>query len=249
MKLTASINRTRAAISNIQNSLSFGEVQDGGLQAAARIVDRLAELKSLSLDVMKSSADISNYNTEFQALQQQLYSITQEAFNGVSLFASTASGGGATTFGTDKHVVSVFTSDRGAAGSVVSLHKATISRSYLQWYKRSKCIYCGRATNGSNITLANQSSMLSIGALGISFFTKALENIATLRAENGATMTRLQFAEDHLRLTSANLEAANSRIMDVRRGIRIYLPSPSITFCLKRLQPCWLRRICHKTQH
>ena len=69
MKLTASINRTRAAISNIQNSLSFGEVQDGALQAGARIVDRLAELKSLSLDVMKSTADISNYNTEFQALQ------------------------------------------------------------------------------------------------------------------------------------------------------------------------------------
>ena len=97
MKLTASINRTRAAISNIQNSLSFGEVQDGALQAATRIVDRLAELKSLSLDVMKSSADISNYNTEFQALQQQLQSITAETFNGVSLFAGTASGGGTTT--------------------------------------------------------------------------------------------------------------------------------------------------------
>ena len=42
-----------------------------------------------------------------------------------------------------------------------------------------------------------------------------MENVATLRAENGATMTRLQFAEDHLRLSNANLEAANSRIMDV----------------------------------
>ena len=126
MKLTASINRTRAAISNIQNSLSFGEVQDGALQAATRIVDRLAELKSLSLDVMKSSADISNYNTEFQALQQQLQSITAETFNGVSLFAGTTASGGSTTFGTDKNVVSVFTSDRGAAGSVVSLHKATL---------------------------------------------------------------------------------------------------------------------------
>ena len=181
MKLTASINRTRAAISNIQNSLSFGEVQDGGLQAAARIVDRLAELKSLSLDVMKSSADISNYNTEFQALQQQLYSITQETFNGVSLFASTASGGGATTFGTDKHVVSVFTSDRGAAGSVVSLHKATLLAALtFNGTSAGTASTEAGATGGNNITLANQSSMLSIGALGISFFTKALENIATL---------------------------------------------------------------------
>ena len=36
-----------------------------------------------------------------------------------------------------------------------------------------------------------------------------------MRAENGATMARLQFSEDHLRLSKANMEAANSRIMDV----------------------------------
>ena len=125
MKLTSSISRTKAAISNIQNSLSFGEVQDGALQAGARIVDRLAELKTLSLDVMKSSADVANYNTEFRALQQQLYAITTETFSGVSLFASTTTAGGAMTYGTHKHTVSVFTSDRGAAGSIVSLNKLT----------------------------------------------------------------------------------------------------------------------------
>ena len=37
----------------------------------------------------------------------------------------------------------------------------------------------------------------------------------TLRATNAAGMARLQLAEDHARLTKANLEAANSRIMDV----------------------------------
>jgi flagellin len=108
MKLTSSISRTKAAISNIQNSLSFGEVQDGALQAGARIVDRLAELKTLSLDVMKSSADVANYNTEFKALQQQLHAITTETFNGVSLFASTTTAGGSMTFGTNNHTVSVF---------------------------------------------------------------------------------------------------------------------------------------------
>ena len=51
--------------------------------------------------------------------------------------------------------------------------------------------------------------------MGVSFFTTALENIATLRATNAAGMARLQLAEDHARLTKANLEAANSRIMDV----------------------------------
>jgi flagellin len=73
------------------------------------------------------------------------------------------------------------------------------------------------AATGSGITVAasTASNAIEIGNITVSFFTKALENIATLRAENGATMTRLQFAEDHLRLSSANLEAATSRIMDV----------------------------------
>jgi flagellin len=42
MKLSASINRTKSAIANIQNAVSFGDVQDGALQSAARIVDRMA---------------------------------------------------------------------------------------------------------------------------------------------------------------------------------------------------------------
>jgi len=216
MKLSSSISRTKAAISNIQNSLSFGEVQDGALQAGARIVDRLAELKSLSLDVMKSDADVENYNTEFRALQQQLYSITSETFNGVSLFASTTPTGGAMTFGnaaSGKHTVSVFTSDRGAAGSVVSLNKSALM-SALTFTSLTDTTH---TATGSGITIAatTSASAIDITDITLSFFTTALENIATLRAENGATMTRLQFAEDHLRLSSANLEAANSRIMDV----------------------------------
>ena len=216
MKLTSSISRTKATISNIQNSLSFGEVQDGALQSGARIVDRLAELKTLSLDVMKSDTDVANYNTEFRALQQQLYSITTETFNGVSLFASTTTAGAAMTFGnaaTGKHTVSIFTSDRGGAGSVVSLNKSAL----MAGITFTSATDATNAATGSGITIAASSSAsaIDIGNITVSFFTKALENIATLRAENGATMTRLQFAEDHLRLSSANLEAANSRIMDV----------------------------------
>ena len=213
MKLTSSISRTKATISNIQNSLSFGEVQDGALQAGARIVDRLAELKTLSLDVMKSDTDVENYNTEFRALQQQLHAITTESFNGVSLFASTTTADGAMTFGTDKHTVSIFTSDRGAAGSVVSLNKSAL----MSALTFTSLTDAANAATGSGITIAASTSAaaIDISDISVSFFTNALENIATLRAENGATMTRLQFAEDHLRLSSANLEAANSRIMDV----------------------------------
>ena len=54
MKLTSAINRNRSVISNIQNALSFAEVQEGALTSAATVVNRMSELKSLSLDVIKS---------------------------------------------------------------------------------------------------------------------------------------------------------------------------------------------------
>ena len=221
MKLSSSITRSQAAISNIQNALSFTEVQDGVLQASARIVDRMAELKSLSTDVMKSSQDVGNYNTEFEALQMQLHALTLEKFNGVSLFAATTTSGTATTFGTTSHTVSIFTSDAGNAGSVVSLHKAQLLGALTFNFTRANLAAetgyttVAGATGGTNVTLANATNAISIDELGVSFFVAALENIATLRASNGATTQRLHFSEDHLRLSTSNLQAANSRIMDV----------------------------------
>lgn len=45
--------------------------------------------------------------------------------------------------------------------------------------------------------------------------TDAIQNVATLRAANGAQSSRLSFATEMLTINKANLEAANSRIIDV----------------------------------
>jgi flagellin len=42
----------------------------------------------------------------------------------------------------------------------------------------------------------------------------AIQDVAELRAENGAEQSRLAFAQDILALNRENLEAANSRVMD-----------------------------------
>lgn len=216
MKLNASINRTRAAITNVQNATSFAEVQDGALQAAARVVDRMAQLKALSQDVLKSATDKANYDTEFAALRTQLWDVGQEQFNGVSLFSSDSSFGGTKTINTD--FVEVLTSERGSSGSVVSLNKSLIASAVTVdslttptaavAHDNAKSLAFNSGGTGAvdDITLDNVS---------IATFTMALNNVATLRAENGATVSRLNFAQDHLRLSQANLQAANSRIVDV----------------------------------
>ena len=137
MKLNAAINRLSGAQNNVQNGISYLEVQDGMLDTVGKILDRMSELKGLaSQDPMKSDQDRSSYNNEFQDLQVQLYSISQQAFNGVSLFANytTEKGGTADealfnaadqSLGLD-HTMTIYTSSEGSGGSKVSVHKSLL---------------------------------------------------------------------------------------------------------------------------
>ena len=135
MKLSAAINRISGAMNNTQNGISFLEVQDGMLDTVGRILDRMSELKGLAAqDPMKNELDKYSYNNEFKDLQLQLYSISQEQFNGVSLFANYVSSTSSTQtrFGaieqslSEDHTVSIHTSQSGSSGSKVSLHKSIL---------------------------------------------------------------------------------------------------------------------------
>jgi len=218
MKLTASISRMQGVSNNIQNAISYLDVQDGVLQGAAGIVSRMAELKSLSQDVLKNSSDIANYNTEFRNLQVQLYQISQETFNGVSLFAITATGGATdAVFGGGSGVdntVSMYTTASGASGPIVSLSKATLL-SALTFNSTDAKTNLAFGATGTTLASANSATAVELSTITVSFFTQAIENIATLRAENGGTVSRLNFAYEQSNRTKATLEAANGRIMDV----------------------------------
>ena len=85
-KLTAAQNRNTRTQQNVQNAVSFLQVQDGALTSVGKILDRMSELKTMSLDVTKNSTDIANYDAEFQQLQDQLANIRDEKFNGINLF-------------------------------------------------------------------------------------------------------------------------------------------------------------------
>ena len=134
MKLSSSINRLSGAMSNVQNGISFLEVQDGILDTVGKIIDRMSELKGLaSQDPMKNDLDRNTYNNEFKDLQMQLYDISQMTFNGVSMFANYTSDGskevlynGMNQSLTRDHTVSIYTSENGSSGAKVSLHKSML---------------------------------------------------------------------------------------------------------------------------
>ncbi len=98
MKLSSAIKRTTNTSANVSNALSLLQVQAGVLKTAATVLDRISELVTLGQDVTKTAADKSNYETEFNNLTAELAVLSQETFNGQSLFASTATAGSLTVY-------------------------------------------------------------------------------------------------------------------------------------------------------
>ena len=86
------------------------------------------------------------------------------------------------------------------------------------------------ANTSSSVAVTSASLAYNYGAAGGSTCTsmnyansdeyayisqEALQQVADMRAQNGAEMSRINFAQDLLNINAVNLEAANSRIMDV----------------------------------
>jgi len=224
MKLNAAVNRLSGAKNNVQNGISFVEVQDGVLETVGRIVGRMAELKGMATqDPMKSSQDVQSYNNEFVDLQKQLRDVSGQTFNGVSLFATTSNGGTAAKFRGDTsadNTIEIFTSSQGSTGTKISLYKsAVLSALTIDASDLSKVNTSGAGKNGNVFGLFADSSgaTISLGATGLSMgvFEQALSNIAFLRAQTGGGMSRLTFAADSISSMETNLRAAIGRIEDV----------------------------------
>ena len=132
MKMQSSAKRLSGAEQNIQNAISFLQVQDGVLAGISELVDRMSELRALSNDVLKNEEDLESYNKEFKDLQLQMYDMANEKFNRVSLFARFTEEKGSleTLFGgTDNqdNTVNLYVSEDGESGPVISINKASSS--------------------------------------------------------------------------------------------------------------------------
>ena len=185
MKLSATARRQGAVNINLSNATSYLQTQDGALKVTAKVLERIGELRMLNDDVTKTDNDKANYNTEFLALQSQLTAISGEAFNGVTLFGTSTTG------------FSVFTTEDASTSSAVTIANGV-----------------DLASTSSGVG-AVATTATSLGSLTISDIKTAIENVATMRASNGAQQSRLSFASELLTVNKANLESANSRIIDV----------------------------------
>jgi flagellin len=199
MKLSASIRRTDATLANVNNSIALLQTQDGVLKNADKVLNRMSELAMLATDVTKSTDDLALYNTELTQLKDQLELMLSEKFNGISLFQS----GSNATFDTGTNAANL---------TVVTSHDGdqsfTITRADLNFISSSNGV-------GQTSSEGIQIDTFAEATAAVATIQTQIQNLATLRANNGAEQSRLTFAADMLSINKINLESANSRIVDV----------------------------------
>jgi flagellin len=205
MKMSASIRRTEATLANVNNSVAFLQTQDGVLKNADKVLNRMSELATLAQDVTKSTNDLALYNTELTQLKGQLNLMLSEKFNGISLFVE---GGSSSANGVTMNASSTLT--------VVTSHDGDQTVGITQ-ADLSQIVFDISNTASTGNTDANVMDITSNGnaTSAVVSIQNAIQNLATLRANNGAEQSRLTFAADMLSINKINLEAANSRIVDV----------------------------------
>jgi flagellin len=193
MKLQNALTVTSATKQNIDNAKSYTDTQDAALDSVGDILARMSTLKTSYGDdgAGLNTTDKSNYAAEFRELQAQLNAFKSEKFNSISLFS---------TEGISRNV---YISTQGSTGASVSVSSLDLTSAL---------------DIGGGLNLSAQrygSNAVSISNVTAEQLNTAVSNVASLRAEAGATSSRLEFSSDYLSTSMVHLEEANSRIMDV----------------------------------
>ena len=159
-KLASKLTRTEAVRNNVQNGISYLQVQDGALSSVGKIIDRMAELRTMAQDVTKNTQDVENYSKEFIELQRQLQQIKNDSFNGISLFAHSDAQASANPPDLRPHL----TKDSGATDDEGRVYS-----------KFSRTLYThpsGQSSDGSvSLGAVNMQYLLSLGALDTRYIT------------------------------------------------------------------------------
>ena len=215
-KLESVGKRTKATVQNVQNALSYLQVQDGAMKTVGKIFNRIAQLRVMADDITKNSGDVENYSKEFVELQIQLDQMNNEEFNGVSLFAM--NGGSPSNNGTK---------------GIVAYQKTDGTPGTYQKFGRTIQVDPGSSENTISINVINLEHVISYDSLdptkvqvnaagwadritdfSVSLMMALVERIADTRAENGAEQNRLMQVMEFLEVNYTNTEAAHGRIMD-----------------------------------
>jgi flagellin len=198
---TSTNGLVNAALSNVQNSLSYTQTADGDLGSIQGILTRMSQLATLASAPTTGSGGQADYQSEFSSLQSELRSIIggpttaiggtadvtspQGTFDGLMLF-----GGGSSqvvesgTSPSDNITLPQLNLQQGATAAVINQD----------------------SSGNFTLSLADPSAASTLSG--------AIAQVGTAQSQNGDAALRLQIAATRLQVESQNLTSAISNISD-----------------------------------
>jgi len=201
-KLDAQSLRVQAALTNVQNAVSYLQTSDDFMGGMNKVLSRMSELSTLARDITKSPSDVAVYQKEFSSLQDQL----RTTIGGTT--AEIGGTAGVTTPTGEFNGTQLFGSSGGVTIAIGQSVGQTIT------------IPNGNLRTGAMLSLIQQDAA---GNYALSFndptalasISDTVQQLATQRATFGGVQSRLGLTAATLQVEGENLSSTISRIRDV----------------------------------
>lgn len=185
--LKSQIRSFNVAERNAMDGISMAQTAEGALGEVHNILGRMRELAVQAANGSLTSTDRGFLQTEFSSLQSEISRIQGSArFNGKQLVGSTAQ---------------TITLQVGLDNTASDQIAVTLGGVSLATISGSAVILSGTTASGALASLST--------------IDQAISDVSTARSTFGASMNRLEVAQNSIQTMRLNLSAANSRIRDV----------------------------------
>ena len=242
--LDSNIRGMQVAVRNLNDAVSFSQVQESALSTQTELFQRMRELAVQSANGSLGTTDRGNLNTEFQTLLAELGRVSDSSFNGNSLFGSSSItyqiGAGTSDTVTSSAIskmVSFATNGTTLPATAVGFKAVTTAGTpnttefYAVNAAGNYINATGDTDNGSTTTGSHTVKVTFSGGTSgglatadinsvanattmLTEITSAIGQINTNRSSLGALQSRLSSIGDSLASSIENSTAAKSRIMD-----------------------------------
>lgn len=85
-RLSSLSERKQHEVQNMQNFLTYAQIQDAGLENVLQVMDRMAMIAGSAANGMISTSERARYNDEFESLKETLYAMQGTQFQGHYVF-------------------------------------------------------------------------------------------------------------------------------------------------------------------
>ena len=202
--LDSNIRGMQVAARNLNDAVSFSQVQESALSSQTELLQRMRELAVQAANGSISSTDRGYLNTEFEELNIEIATIGAKTFNGNNLFGSS----GIT------YQIGAGTSDTVSTAALTRIGGLAVTADAENRTGTLGRIQMATVTGGALQGDAIISGVAGNATAAITAIDTALGQINTKRSSLGALQSRLSSIGDSLASSIENSTAAKSRIMD-----------------------------------